>query len=499
ANDAGTGSPLTICGDDSTDYNLRDYLTGEDDGGTWTGPDGASDGMFMAGTDTAGTYTYTVDADGDGPCPADSEDVVVTLIPLPETPDTQIIQADCQPGSKGSVALSYLDPDITQFYYRYKLDEAGDDTWSIWTLYTGAIALGQADYDFEVKYTEDGCVSEDFPITIDRPLDVVLTLEPSVTPVICETGLGSIEILNAAVLGLDKMNYTVFNQANPGVPLASYDYVKYPAGGFSLAPGIYLITAVSNNGCEFGSTIQTLVEPICQEFEGCTLGYWKNHTDRWECYSTCTLYSEVFGGEGVTVPSALQGKTLLEVLNLGGGGVYNLGRQSVAALLNTCHSDVNYEIGSTEALIAYVNASLKNNPGEAGSILDAFNNAGCTLGGTRATTDPFPLNICGAPEVSKPGKGNGKKSALTSGFKASPVPFKDKLSIQYDFDYVSDVNIQVYDLRGQLLKTYKDKKVTKGDVKDLGIDFRMKANQIYILRVQTNREVFTQNIISAKR
>ncbi|MFV8227225.1 hypothetical protein, partial [Christiangramia aquimixticola] len=46
ANDAGTGSPLTICSDDSTDYNLRDYLTGEDDGGTWTGPDGASDGMF---------------------------------------------------------------------------------------------------------------------------------------------------------------------------------------------------------------------------------------------------------------------------------------------------------------------------------------------------------------------------------------------------------------------------------------------------------------------
>ena len=160
---------------------------------------------------------------------------------------------------------------------------------------------------------------------------------------------------------------------------------------------------------------------------------------------------------------------------------------------------MNYEILTEAELVAYVQDNF-DNAGAAGSYLDELNNAGCTLGGSRATT--APNGDCPAVEDTKPGQGkpaNKGNSSVTSGFKASPVPFKETLSLQYDFDYVSDVTIQVYDVRGQLLRTYKDKKVTNGDVTNLDVDFRMSRNQVYIIRVSTNRDVFSTSVISSKR
>ena len=99
------------------------------------------------------------------------------------------------------------------------------------------------------------------------------------------------------------------------------------------------------------------------------------------------------------------------------------------------------------------------------------------------------------------GNGNGKNNkASESSFSASPVPFNDKLTLKYDFEYTSNkVDIQVYDLSGRLLRTYSDKKVKGGDTKELNIDFALKANQVYIIRMVTDREVLTKNVISSSR
>jgi hypothetical protein len=283
----------------------------------------------------------------------------------------------------------------------------------------------------------------------------------------------------------------IFTVTNQNTNLVHYNKVDYPIGGFvNLPPGNYLVKGESSDGCRIGSKIVELIDPICEEFEGCTLGYWKNHTDRWECYSTCTLYGEVF----TNAPSQLSDLTLQEVLNLGGGGIYNLGRQSVAALLNTCHGDINYEILSTNELIAYVNANF-NNAGAAGSYLDELNNAGCTLGGTRATTAPSQGCDAIGPKP-KPRKNN--KAGFTASFKAYPVPFRESLNIQYEFDYKSDVNIEFFDMQGRLLRTYKAKKVSKGDVTTLNLDFATRSSQVYIIKVKTDKDVFTKNIISDK-
>ncbi|MCH4823908.1 hypothetical protein ML462_12070 [Gramella lutea] len=445
------------------------------------------DGILVLENLGPGTYGNLIsDANG---CTIAVDDIILSDPDEIEIPEIQTTQATCIADSQGSVALSY-NP-VREFYYSYKA--SGEEIFSDYFLYEGPIPLSPGAYDFKVKYSLEGCESEEFEVIILIPPATVFTLTPEIVQPDCDTGFGSIAIRigEATELDTEFFNYTV---SSGGVDY--YDGVKQPIGGFTnLPPGDYVIFGLSDNECDSGRIEVTLEEPICENFEGCTLGYWKNHTDRWECYSTCTLYSDVFGD---STPSQLQDKTLLEVLNQGGGGIYNLGRQSVAALLNICNGDVNYEIGSEADLIAYVQENFSN-PGPAGSYLDELNNAGCTLGGSRATSEPS--EGCESTEDSKPGKGNGRnKKSVAGNFKASPVPFNQKLTLQYDFDYTSkNVEIQVFDLNGRLLRTYRDKKVSKGDTKVLDIDFALKTNQVYIIRMQTDREVITKNVVSSKR
>ena len=62
---------------------------------------------------------------------------------------------------------------------------------------------------------------------------------------------------------------------------------------------------------------------------GCSPGYWKNH-GKWPApYSP----SELFKDAGFV--NAFGSKTLLQVLQTGGGGLNALGRQTVSALLNS--------------------------------------------------------------------------------------------------------------------------------------------------------------------
>lgn len=95
---------------------------------------------------------------------------------------------------------------------------------------------------------------------------------------------------------------------------------------------------------------------------GCSPGYWKNHAFP-AAYSASATFNNVFGNAvyGTT-------KTLLQVLNTGGGGLAALGRQTVSALLN---AQVYTEFGyTTTGVIAAFNAAV---PGTAAAQTDLKN------------------------------------------------------------------------------------------------------------------------------
>jgi hypothetical protein len=116
--------------------------------------------------------------------------------------------------------------------------------------------------------------------------------------------------------------------------------------------------------------------------EGCTPGYWKNHTEAWVGYSPDQTVDSVFTGADPTLGS----QTLLEALSFQGGpdlvGKQEiLLRAAVAALLNST-SGIDYGVGPN-GVINGVNKRLAS--GDEKKIvnfakkLDDRNNLGCPL------------------------------------------------------------------------------------------------------------------------
>jgi hypothetical protein len=121
-----------------------------------------------------------------------------------------------------------------------------------------------------------------------------------------------------------------------------------------------------------------------QGSEGCTPGYWKNHTDSWVGYAPGATAGSVFALGGFPT---LASRTLLQTLD-GAGGPGALGaarillRAATAALLNAASPGVDYTLTSAD-IVTQVNAALASN--ERGTMLalaaslDRDNNLGCPL------------------------------------------------------------------------------------------------------------------------
>ena len=110
--------------------------------------------------------------------------------------------------------------------------------------------------------------------------------------------------------------------------------------------------------------------------QGCTPGYWKQsqHFGSWTSpYTPSTSFGSVFA-------NAFPGKSLLQVLELGGGDLNALGRHTVAALLNSANPGVNSDL-TTSQVIAAFNAAYRSGAYETQkNIFAAMNERGCPLG-----------------------------------------------------------------------------------------------------------------------
>jgi hypothetical protein len=136
----------------------------------------------------------------------------------------------------------------------------------------------------------------------------------------------------------------------------------------------------------------TASDPACYVGEsagdqGCTPGYWKNHSDSWPPtgYSPGQTVRSVFPNVQTLYPS-LGDATLLAALAFGGGpgnqgAAEILLRAAVAALLNASHPDVSYP-RTAASVLSDVNLALllsRDPMLVLAAALDADNNRGCPL------------------------------------------------------------------------------------------------------------------------
>ncbi|MDP8910956.1 MAG: hypothetical protein M3M94_02680 [Actinomycetota bacterium] len=123
--------------------------------------------------------------------------------------------------------------------------------------------------------------------------------------------------------------------------------------------------------------------------EGCTPGYWKNHTSNWQEYRPSSRL-----GYNFAIPARLAGfrdDTFLQALKYKGGSGVNgaariLFRSAVAAYLNAAHEGVGYpyrrfrEPGNLQRQVNRALASLDRQTMLAlAKKLDQANNLGCPL------------------------------------------------------------------------------------------------------------------------
>ena len=81
-------------------------------------------------------------------------------------------------------------------------------------------------------------------------------------------------------------------------------------------------------------------------------------------------------------------------------------------------------------------------------------------------------------------------------FKAYPVPFTDILTVQYKYEYDTDVKIQVFDTKGLLISSITDTEYIKGEIGSKNLDLSRVADQALIIRLITNKEVMSKMVIS---
>lgn len=121
--------------------------------------------------------------------------------------------------------------------------------------------------------------------------------------------------------------------------------------------------------------------------QGCTPGYWKNHTDSWPPtgYTTTQKVKTVFTSVTTFYPT-LGNATLYQALGFDGGpggegAAEILLRAGVAALLNASHPDVAYPRTEASVISDVNNALLQSRDSmlALAAQLDADNNRGCPL------------------------------------------------------------------------------------------------------------------------
>ncbi|UOR07095.1 GEVED domain-containing protein [Hymenobacter aerilatus] len=259
--------------------------------------------------------------------------------------------------------------------------------------------------------------------------------------------------------------------------------------------GTYALTAVATDdkGLATTSTAVSVTVSDNAVAQGCGLGYWKNHPTRWGCYTPTTLYGSVFQ----KAPAELKSKTLLEVLKSGGGGNYNLGRQSVAALLNSCTNAVAYSApyrNNTQQLMADVNAAFLSRDKKAANALadklDKLNNMGCPLDGNSAKLVATAKSS--AQHLTDEVGGMSKQLSIY------PNPFTEEAVIEFQQAQTESYVLELYDVTGRLLQRIAAGTAEAGKNYQFPVDSQNLTEGIYLVRLTTGQTSQSFRLLKVK-
>jgi hypothetical protein len=491
---ANAGADQTVCAS-SPAVTLAGSVGGGASSGTWSGGTGTFNPNATtlnavytpsAAEITAGTVTLTLTTnDPEGPCTAGSDTMTITINPV----------ATANAGADQTVCAS--SPNVT--LAGSVGGSASSGTWSggtgtfnpnattlnaVYTPSAAEITAGTVTLTLTTNDPTGPCpaVSDTMTITISPNPACSITGEQTV----CTGGSSTF----TATAGMTTYSWTGPGGFTAGTPSITVSVA-----------GIYEVTITDSNGCS-STCSRELIVSSCGA--GCTIGFWKNHTDLWDGVSpdlagipfiTTTNFFTYFGLNPVTQKCNLPNgvTSMIAILNVSGGGCRSLARQAIAAALNeSVLSNYDYPGGITQLKTDVYNAFASCSCNSLAATLEGLNNregADCS-----ALTK---LAVSFAPTQTTLTSKTANTTEI-AGFEAYPVPFKDQLTIKYKFDYKSDVKIDVFNAQGISIlskadaNSYLNKEVT------LNLNAKKGQEQVYVVKVTTDRGSSSRKVISSK-
>jgi len=86
----------------------------------------------------------------------------------------------------------------------------------------------------------------------------------------------------------------------------------------------------------------------------------------------------------------------------------------------------------------------------------------------------------------------------TADFTAYPVPFNNEVFIKYNYNFDTDVKIEVFDIRGVRILTTTDKTYSSGTNGRTRLDLSNLDNQMFLVKVSTANGSVVKKIVSSK-
>ena len=300
-------------------------------------------------------------------------------------------QGDCVTGGLLAAGSSYT-CSITQFLASDSLTSHTNVVTAIGTAADGA--------------TDDATDDETVTFTNVMPdITVTKTANPTNVP---ETGGSVTFTFLVANIGVENVTLTsltdsTFGDLNGqgtcaigGAIAAGSSYtcsITVWLSGDSAIPHTNTVTAIGtdNDGSmDTATDDETVTFDEVTAYQGCTPGYWRQqqHFGNWS-YALDASFDSTFG-VNLFDPDI----TLLEAVQLGGGGVEALARHAVAALLNAANPNVTYPYSVSDVISMVQQAATTGSYEATKNLFETANEAGCPLGRAELPQNrPGPITV----------------------------------------------------------------------------------------------------------
>jgi hypothetical protein len=123
----------------------------------------------------------------------------------------------------------------------------------------------------------------------------------------------------------------------------------------------------------------------------------------------------------------------------------------------------------------------------------------CSDPSNRAEPEMYNLDInlnCGSSPIETD---TAELEAAEVNFKVFPVPFEETITVQYVFEYDTDVKIEVFNMQGMVVANAIDNRYTKGETGKTQINFNRINDQALIIRLTTNKHQLNKTVVAKSR